>query len=95
MAETKLYYVGDDFYGPSGTIMSPIYQEDTNARYDWGFVSRDLREGNSVSIRQATAEEKANAYAMLVRLQRERKEREERWAREEIAKASPSGERQP
>lgn len=75
--ETKLYYIGSDFYFQSGTFMSCIYREGDNARYDWGFLERDLREGRAVTIRQATAAEKAAAYTKLAELQAERKAREE------------------
>lgn len=54
---TKLFYIGDKFYSESGTMMSSLYEEGTRARYDWGFVNRDLRSGISVEIRPATEEE--------------------------------------
>jgi hypothetical protein len=70
--ETKLFYIGDHFYMQSGTMMSPIYEEGTNNRYDWGFVSRDLRAGKSITIRQGTATEKAAAEAMLATIRARR-----------------------
>jgi hypothetical protein len=71
MAETKLFYIGDHFYSGSRTIMSSIYEEGTGARYDWGFVNRDLREGKTVTIRQATPEEYNRAIDRLQELQRQ------------------------
>ena len=52
----KLIYIGDLFYHKSGTMMSSIYTED-GRRYDWGYVNSDLRNGKSVEIRPATADE--------------------------------------
>ena len=72
MSETRLYYVGDHFYWRSGTMMSPIYQEGSNARYDWGFVARDLRDGKSIHIRQATPAEQAAADVRLAEIEREK-----------------------
>ena len=49
-------YIGDEFHSASKTIMSSVYLND-GSRYDWGFLQRDLREGNEVLIRQATETE--------------------------------------
>lgn len=68
---TELIYIGDHFYLASGSIMSPIYTENGH-RYDWGFVQRDLSEGKSISIRQATPEEKAYYERKLQQLRKER-----------------------
>lgn len=38
-------------------MMSSIYKENGD-RYDWGFVSIALSEGNRIAIRQATPKEK-------------------------------------
>jgi hypothetical protein len=62
--ETKLIYIGDNFYLESGTNMSSIYTED-GARYDWGFVSRDLKDGKTVTIRPATTNELTHYKAKL------------------------------
>ncbi len=61
----KLIYIGSDFYTRSQTMMSPIYEEGTWERYDWGFVARDLRDGKSISIRPATDAEIDQAEQML------------------------------
>lgn len=53
MKETKLIFIGDKFYRQSKTMMSSIYTED-GARFDWGFVNRDLRDGYIVTIRPAS-----------------------------------------
>jgi hypothetical protein len=66
--ETKLIYIGD-FYNRSKTMMSPIYTED-GRRYDWGFLERDLRDGKSVSIRQANAIEREHYERKLQELNR-------------------------
>jgi hypothetical protein len=55
--ETKLVYIGDEYYSQSKTIMSPIYTEE-GQRYDWGFVTIDLAKGKAVTIRQANAVER-------------------------------------
>ena len=65
----SLVYIGDHFYGESGTMMSPIYTED-GRRYDWGFVQVALSNGGSISIRQATPQERDRYEAMLSRMKR-------------------------
>lgn len=52
-----LFNIGDDYYDVSGSIMSSLYEVDTNIRYDWGFVQRDLSAGHEVNIRPATRAE--------------------------------------
>lgn len=51
--EVELIFIGDRFHHESETKMASIYTIE-GARYDWGFVQRDLRDGKSISIRQAT-----------------------------------------
>jgi|CZCB01.1.fsa_nt_gi hypothetical protein len=62
----NLFYIGDNFYWETKTSMSPIYECNTFARYDWGFVQRDLKEGKTVIIRPANEQEmmwaKSKAY---------------------------------
>lgn len=65
MKTVQLIYIGDEFYLKSGTSMSSLYEEGTWQRYDWGFVSRDLRNGVTVNIRPANDEELGKAYRML------------------------------
>lgn len=60
----RAYFIGDDFYSKSGTMMSSIYTED-GFRTDWGKVQIALREGMSVEIRQATDAEMLKAYKQL------------------------------
>jgi hypothetical protein len=60
----NIYYIGDDFYGKSGTTMSSIYLEG-GYRTDWGRVNIALREGKEVRIRQATDAEMLAAYKEL------------------------------
>ena len=67
----KLIYIGDHFYRESGSMMSPIYTED-GKRYDWGFVQVALRNGDEISIRQATQSEKDKYEAQLSRMKRDR-----------------------
>ena len=52
-------------------MMSPIYTED-GKRYDWGFVQVALRNGDEISIRQATQSEKDKYEAQLSRMKRDR-----------------------
>lgn len=52
-----LFFIGDEFYRKSGTMMSSIYEEGTFARFDWGFVGHALREGETVIIRPANSRE--------------------------------------
>lgn len=65
MKTVNLIFIGEEFYSKSGTSMSSLYEEGTWARYDWGFVSRDLGNGTAVNIRPATDEELGKAYRML------------------------------
>lgn len=53
----QLFYLNEDIYLKTGTMMSPIYEVGTYNRYDWGFVSVRLSEGFTVNIRQANEEE--------------------------------------
>lgn len=52
-----LFFIGDNFYSKSQTMMSSIYIAGSYERFDWGFVNCLLREGKSVYIRPATHEE--------------------------------------
>ncbi len=65
MNKIVLFFIGDDFYMKSGTFMSPIYEENTYKRWDWGFVEIALKEGKDITIRQATDEEMLWAYKKL------------------------------
>lgn len=60
----KLIFIGEDFYWKSKTVMSSIYTED-GRRYDWGFVTTDLKDGQEIHIRQANAIEKKHYAKML------------------------------
>lgn len=54
----KLFYIGDEFYWESGTVMSSLYNVDTKERWDWGKVQLFIRsENNEVLIRPANEEE--------------------------------------
>ena len=66
--ETRLIFIGDEFYSKSGTRMSSLYEEGTWSRYDWGFVASDLRDGWPVTIRPASTKEMQHAKAMLLDL---------------------------
>lgn len=65
--EVKLVYIGDHFYNDSGSMMSMLYTED-GARYDYGFMACDLRDGKKITIRQATVGEQDKYEAELKRL---------------------------
>lgn len=62
----NLFYIGEDFYWETCTMMSSLYECNTHSRYDWGFVQRDIRNGATVNIRPADAVEmmwaKSKAY---------------------------------
>lgn len=70
MEEVKLVFIGDNYYAESKSIMSPIYTEHGN-RYDWGFVSRDLCQGKSITIRQANTIEHEYYKARLHELKKQ------------------------
>jgi len=53
----NLFYIGNDFYDKSQTMMSSIYEIDTKVRWDWGKVNIELLNGGSVTIRPATGAE--------------------------------------
>jgi hypothetical protein len=72
----KLFYVGDDIYHKSGTMMSVLYHEtpimsmspELNGEYygsDWGKVNCALRNGETVTIRPATVSELFWVYKKL------------------------------
>ena len=61
----NLIFIGDEFYLESGSMMSSLYQESNWLRYDWGYVSVALRNGNVVNIRPATDAELDKARIML------------------------------
>lgn len=65
----KVYYIGGEFYGNSGTMMSSIYLEG-GIRTDWGKVQLALKEGKEVQIRQATDSEMLAAYRLLERFRK-------------------------
>lgn len=66
MPETiELFFIGQNFYSASRTMMSSIYVAGTFQRFDWGFVSVALSEGKNVNIRQATDAELAWATRKL------------------------------
>lgn len=70
----KLFYIGDNFYWNSGTSMSSIYEINTGVRYDWGYVQRDLSNGQTVNIRPANKEELAWAENRLNLIKKSRDE---------------------
>ena len=64
----ELFYIGEDFYAKSKTMMSSIYTDEPEPRrYDLGFVSVALRRGDEVHIRQATEGEMEWAQSKLSR----------------------------
>lgn len=71
----KLFYIGDDFYADSGTMMSSIYHEEKAPsgnyyRSDWGKVNLALQGGDEVHIRQATDKEMLWAHKHLATCKR-------------------------
>jgi hypothetical protein len=64
-----IIYIGEHFYLNSGTIMSPLYSVD-GARYDYGYLGRDLEAGFEVHIRQATGKELKSYIDRLRNLQK-------------------------
>jgi hypothetical protein len=65
MKTIRLFYIGDDFYRKSSTMMSSIYIENTKERFDWSFVEVELKRGNDIHIRPATKEEMEWAHKEL------------------------------
>ena len=50
-----VYYFGDKYYDQSGTMMGVLYT-DKGERYDWGFLQRDVDNGEDVVVRKATTD---------------------------------------
>jgi hypothetical protein len=50
-----VYYFGDKYYDQSGTTMGVLYT-DKGERYDWGFLQRDVDNGEDVVVRKATTD---------------------------------------
>jgi len=76
----NIVYIGDHFFLNSGTMMSSIYRiEDSGAyrRFDWAFVSKELREGKEIHIRPATDMELDRFTRELQQLIEERKKQTE------------------
>lgn len=48
-----VYYFGDKYYHQSSTMMSSLYT-DKGDRYDWGFLQRDVSNGEDVVVKKAT-----------------------------------------
>lgn len=48
-----VYYFGDKYYDQSKTMMGVLYT-DKGERYDWGFLQRDVSNGEDVVVRKAT-----------------------------------------
>ena len=46
----ELFFIGEDFYNKSQTVMGNLYVSGNYERFDWGFVKCLLREGKSVTI---------------------------------------------
>jgi len=63
-----VYYFGDEYYWKSGTMMGALYT-DRGERYDWGFLQRDVRNGEEVLVKPATPEMRALADIKLKELQ--------------------------
>ena len=68
-----LIFIGDDFYHPSGTVMSSIYEPVPGGyrRFDWGFVNKSLRDGEEIYIRPAHPSEMPFFRNMLEKIQKE------------------------
>jgi hypothetical protein len=47
-----VYYFGNKYYDQSGSIMGVLYT-DKGERYDWGFLQRDVENGEDVVVRKA------------------------------------------
>jgi hypothetical protein len=62
----NLIYMGDDLYRRSATTLSPIYTEQ-GERSDWGHVQTALRDGEEISIRQGTEEERNELVGNYIR----------------------------
>lgn len=69
METIELFFIGSGFYLSSGTTMSSIYEVKTKRRYDWGFVQRELSQGNTVIVRPATEDELQWAKVKLADIQ--------------------------
>jgi len=63
----EVVYIGDKFYGDSGTMMSSIYKKEGKkyTRFDWGFLQIALANGENVKIRQANRKEMLHFKTML------------------------------
>lgn len=50
-----VYYFGHKYYDQSGTMMGALYT-DKGERYDWGFLQRDVDNGEDVVVRKANTD---------------------------------------
>lgn len=71
-------FIGDKFYDESGTMMSSIYQIDTDGegyhRTDWGQINICLKNGGSVNIRPATPNETEIFEIQLLKIKQIKKQ---------------------
>jgi hypothetical protein len=72
----NLFFVGDEFYKKSASLMSSIYHVRTGTRSNWGEVDEALRNGETVTIRPATTQEMTAIKAVLFDILKEQRERE-------------------
>lgn len=49
-----VYYFGNKYYKQSDSMMGVLYTE-KGERYDWGFLQRDVDNGEDVVVKKATA----------------------------------------
>jgi hypothetical protein len=69
----NLFYIGDDYYFNSGSIISCIYEVGTYKRYDWGLVNNALINMESINIRPADDKEIEWAKLKLKQVEERRK----------------------
>ena len=71
IAKVTLFYIGEDYYWKSSTIMSPIYYNfNPPVRCDWGKVSQHLTRGDEVRIYPANTYQLTWADEELKAIQR-------------------------
>lgn len=80
LPKIKVYFIGQEFYWKSGSMMSSIYKvygtgkDMTYERYDWGKMEIDLANGYAVEIIPAPESFKEIMQKKLEDLQKEANE---------------------
>ena len=64
----NLFYVNEDYYQHSNSIISQLYIEGSWERFDWNFVKRQLERGKFITIRAANEIEMKHIEELMTKI---------------------------